>query len=167
MTKNTAANIGLAIWRLKCFYETFVQGSTAGILLNFCAKFPPHRQAENRQLSPLETSDLRDYIMNINLYKALGYLLGFSIMLLLIFIYKIYTSVRESDVLFYRDLTLLIYWIVTGFYTLLLFYALHLSKKIHLPMTSPEIIRFIIILIIAFLPMSTIFNLKFIISLFQ
>ena len=42
------ANIGLAIWRLKCFYETFVQGSTAVILLNICAKNPPHRQAENR-----------------------------------------------------------------------------------------------------------------------
>jgi hypothetical protein len=36
--KTTTANIGLAIWRLKCFYETFVQGSTAVILLNFCAK---------------------------------------------------------------------------------------------------------------------------------
>ena len=46
---NTAGNIGLAIWRLKYFYETFVQGSTAVILLNFCAKNPPHRQAENRQ----------------------------------------------------------------------------------------------------------------------
>jgi len=45
------ANIGLAIWRLKCFYETFVQGSTAVILLNFCAKNPPHRQAENRYAS--------------------------------------------------------------------------------------------------------------------
>src|SRR5690606_13931095 len=44
----TTANIGLAIWRLKCFYETFVQGSTVGILLNFCAKNPPHRQAEKR-----------------------------------------------------------------------------------------------------------------------
>ncbi len=40
-----ATNIGLAIWRLTCFYETFVQGSTAVILLNFCAKNPPHRQA--------------------------------------------------------------------------------------------------------------------------
>ena len=46
--RKTAGNIGLAIWRLKCFYETFVQGSTAVILLNFCAKNPPHRQAENR-----------------------------------------------------------------------------------------------------------------------
>ena len=43
-----AANIGLAIWRVSCFYETFVQGSTAVILLNFCAKNPPHRQAEKR-----------------------------------------------------------------------------------------------------------------------
>ena len=43
-----AANIGLAIWRVSCFYETFVQGLTAVILLNFCAKNPPHRQAEKR-----------------------------------------------------------------------------------------------------------------------
>ena len=51
MTKRkTAYNIGLAIWRLKCFYETFVQGSTVGILLNFCAENPPHRQAANRCL---------------------------------------------------------------------------------------------------------------------
>ena len=41
-------NIGLAIWRLKCFYKTFVQSSTAVILLNFCAKNPPHRQAVYR-----------------------------------------------------------------------------------------------------------------------
>jgi len=38
MTKAHTHNIGLAIWRLKFFYETFVQGSTAVILLNFCAK---------------------------------------------------------------------------------------------------------------------------------
>jgi hypothetical protein len=50
MNRRATANIGLAIWRLKCFYETFVQGSTAVILLNFCAKNPPHRQAENRYL---------------------------------------------------------------------------------------------------------------------
>ena len=46
--KKAATNIGLAIWRLKCFYETFVQGSTAVILLNFCAKNPPLRQAPKR-----------------------------------------------------------------------------------------------------------------------
>ena len=48
MTKQRTANIGLAIWRHKCFYETFVQGSTAVIQLNFSAKNPPHRQAEYR-----------------------------------------------------------------------------------------------------------------------
>jgi hypothetical protein len=46
--RKAAYNIGLAIWRLMCFYETFVQGSTAVILLNFCAKNPPHRQAAKR-----------------------------------------------------------------------------------------------------------------------
>ena len=50
MELKTSANIGLAIWRLKCFYETFVQGSTAVILLNFCASNPPHRQAAKRYL---------------------------------------------------------------------------------------------------------------------
>ncbi len=45
--KKAAGNIGLAIWRLTCFYETSVQGSTAVILLNFCAKNPPLRQAAN------------------------------------------------------------------------------------------------------------------------
>ena len=44
----TACNIGLAIWRLKYFYETFVQSSKALILLNFCDKNPPHRQAAKR-----------------------------------------------------------------------------------------------------------------------
>lgn len=44
----TAYNIGLALWRLKCLYETFVQGSRLGILLNFCAKIPPHRQPDFR-----------------------------------------------------------------------------------------------------------------------
>jgi len=48
LTKQRTANIGLAIWRLKCSYQPFVQGSTAVILFNFCANNPPHRQAENR-----------------------------------------------------------------------------------------------------------------------
>ena len=50
-------NIGLAIWRQKYFYETFVQGSTAVILLNICAKNPPHRQAENRCASLPKTTN--------------------------------------------------------------------------------------------------------------
>jgi hypothetical protein len=47
MTRSTSYNIDLAILRLKCFYETFVQGSTTVILLNFSAKIPPHRQVED------------------------------------------------------------------------------------------------------------------------
>ncbi len=46
------ANIGLAKGGLMCFYETFVQGSTAVILLNLCAKNPPHRQAVKRYRQP-------------------------------------------------------------------------------------------------------------------
>ena len=49
--RKTAYNIGLAIWRLKGFFEKFVQGSTAVILLNFCAKNPPLRQAANRYVA--------------------------------------------------------------------------------------------------------------------
>ena len=56
MKRTTGYNIGLAIWRLKCFYETFVQGSSAVILLNFCAKNPPHRQAENRYKQAYRTT---------------------------------------------------------------------------------------------------------------
>jgi len=33
-----ALNIGWAIWRMKYFYETFMQGLTLGILLSFCAE---------------------------------------------------------------------------------------------------------------------------------
>ena len=58
--KTTTANIGLAIWRLKCFYEKFVQGSTAVILMSLCAKNPPHRQAENRYL-PLYNETAKRY----------------------------------------------------------------------------------------------------------
>jgi hypothetical protein len=60
LNKQRTANIGLAIWRLKCFYETFVQGSTAVILLNICAKNPPHRQAENRYKQPYDVQTMND-----------------------------------------------------------------------------------------------------------
>jgi len=44
--KQRTANIGLAIWWLTCFYETFVQGSAFVLCMTFCAKNPPHRQLE-------------------------------------------------------------------------------------------------------------------------
>ena len=46
--KQRTANKVLPKAGLNGFDWTFVQGSTAVILLNFCAKNPPHRQAEKR-----------------------------------------------------------------------------------------------------------------------
>ena len=43
-----ATNIGFAKWRVQCIHETFLQGSTVAILLNFSTKYPPLRQAANR-----------------------------------------------------------------------------------------------------------------------
>jgi len=48
MNRKTPYNIGLAIWRLTCFVEKFVQGSAFVLRINGSAKNPPHRQAENR-----------------------------------------------------------------------------------------------------------------------
>jgi hypothetical protein len=38
MRRKTTTNIGLAIWRLKCFYETFMQGSNSVFQMNICAE---------------------------------------------------------------------------------------------------------------------------------
>lgn len=48
MTENEArtGNMGFAKWRVQCFYDTFVQGSTFGILMGICAKNPPLRKAQ-------------------------------------------------------------------------------------------------------------------------
>jgi len=73
----------LAIWRLKYFNETFVQGSTAVILLNFCAKNPPHRQAETVASNIMQTipktyypprnwQDFENLILDIAKYKIEG-----------------------------------------------------------------------------------------------
>lgn len=44
----TATNIGFAIWRVKCFFETLLLNQTLGIFSNIGAKNPPHRKAEKR-----------------------------------------------------------------------------------------------------------------------
>lgn len=44
----TTANIGLPQWGLTCFYDSLVLNRSAVLRLNFCAKNPPLRQAENR-----------------------------------------------------------------------------------------------------------------------
>jgi hypothetical protein len=44
-----SANIGFAKWRVQCFFDSLVQGSTFGILMNICAKNPPLRKSAKRQ----------------------------------------------------------------------------------------------------------------------
>lgn len=43
--RSPAHNMGLAKWRLTCFYNTFVVKQTAMHLINFSVKMPPLRQA--------------------------------------------------------------------------------------------------------------------------
>lgn len=43
-----SANIGFAKWRVQCFYDSLVQGSSSVFQLNICAENPPLRKAENR-----------------------------------------------------------------------------------------------------------------------
>lgn len=41
-------NIGFAKWRVQCFYDSLVQGSSLAFQMNICAENPPLRKAENR-----------------------------------------------------------------------------------------------------------------------
>jgi hypothetical protein len=43
-----SANIGFAKWRVQCFYDSLVQGSSSVFQLKFCDENPPLRKAENR-----------------------------------------------------------------------------------------------------------------------
>jgi hypothetical protein len=43
-----AGNIGFAKWRVQCFYDSLVQGSSSVFQVNICAENPPLRKAENR-----------------------------------------------------------------------------------------------------------------------
>jgi hypothetical protein len=42
--------MGFAKWRVKCFYDSFVQGSTVVLRMNFSANIPPLRKALNRYM---------------------------------------------------------------------------------------------------------------------
>jgi hypothetical protein len=46
------ANIGFAKWRVQCFYDSLVQGSSSVFQLNICAENPPLRKAEKRWRQP-------------------------------------------------------------------------------------------------------------------
>jgi len=41
-------NSGFAKWRVKCFYDSEVQGSSFVFQMNICAENPPLRKAANR-----------------------------------------------------------------------------------------------------------------------
>jgi hypothetical protein len=43
-----SANIGFAKWRVQCFYDSLVQGSSSVFQMKFCAENPPLRKAEKR-----------------------------------------------------------------------------------------------------------------------
>jgi hypothetical protein len=42
-----SAYIGFAKWRVQCFYDSLVQGSSSVFQINICAEKPPLRKAEN------------------------------------------------------------------------------------------------------------------------
>ncbi|MBL7800989.1 MAG: hypothetical protein JNL95_09725 [Chitinophagales bacterium] len=54
--RTTTANSGLAKGGVSCFVETFVQGSTFVLRLNFSAKNPALRQAAKRYLQGYDDS---------------------------------------------------------------------------------------------------------------
>jgi len=49
-------NIGFAKWRVKCLYDSLVQGSSSVFQMNICAENPPLRKAENRYVQPYKTT---------------------------------------------------------------------------------------------------------------
>ncbi|MFT6970869.1 MAG: ligand-binding SRPBCC domain-containing protein [Roseivirga sp.] len=63
-------NIGFAKWRVQCFYDSLVQGSSSVFQVNICAVNPPLRKAENRSQSthflfqgqPMPTIKLQTHI---------------------------------------------------------------------------------------------------------
>ena len=46
--RRAACNMGFAKWRVTCFYDSFVQGSTVVLRMNFSANIPPLRKAPKR-----------------------------------------------------------------------------------------------------------------------
>jgi hypothetical protein len=53
-----SANIGFAKWRVKCFYDSLVQGSSSVFQMNICAENPPLRQAAARYHQPRLTNSI-------------------------------------------------------------------------------------------------------------
>jgi hypothetical protein len=62
-----SANIGFAKWRVQCFYDSLVQGSSSVFQMKFCAENPPLRKAENRQA----VKKLRFSLNYIKIYRCI------------------------------------------------------------------------------------------------
>ena len=107
--RKTTANIGLAIWRLKCFYETFVQGSTVVILLNFCAKIrhiaKPKNVSSNIIMMKLKTLLFKSHFILIALVVinfAFKNLLSISLNYQFVFILKVLIYISGFLLLFFH-----------------------------------------------------------------
>jgi ADP-ribosylglycohydrolase len=77
--RKTRANIDFALWGLKCNYGTFVQGSTFGFQMSFCAKNPPTIQSRKplaaRNFDTLQMTEkniYKDILFGVAVGDALG-----------------------------------------------------------------------------------------------
>ena len=63
MTKNKqrTANIGFAKWRVQCFYDSLVLGSSSVFQLKFCSENPPLRKAEKRCVQHIFRTDAESF----------------------------------------------------------------------------------------------------------
>ena len=54
--------MGFAKWRLTCFYDSLVQGSTVVLLMNFSANIPPLRKAPKTMSQALAELSSMSYL---------------------------------------------------------------------------------------------------------
>ncbi|NBV09269.1 MAG: hypothetical protein EBS09_09240 [Flavobacteriia bacterium] len=64
-------NSGFAKWRVQCFYDSLVQGSSSVFQLNICAENPPLRKAENRHQKQTKHKINNNEKSNLNLYHCI------------------------------------------------------------------------------------------------
>lgn len=103
--------------------------------------------------------------MKINFYRILTFVTGSLLVVLLIIIFKANSLPNnENDLGFHKDLFLLIYSVVFGWYALLLIYLIRRSKK-QQAVSVTEIFRLIVIILSLTIPLVKLFNYRFITSL--
>ena len=69
--RSTTTNIGFAKWRVQCFYDSLVQGSSSVFQMNICAENPPLRKAEKRCLQYVDGIPTYRISLKLNLYEIL------------------------------------------------------------------------------------------------